>query len=508
MEHVQKKKKVKGRKSTIGSSKYPCRVQMYALPPTDEISLEEFERFALERVKGLKAVENAKLKFSKRGSEYEDAMRKLCKIHFNIRFASDDTLDDELIEERKKDHIAHYILRLAYCRSEDLRRWFLIQETELFRFRFQQLTSQEKTHFMKLNNLEYTSIDNSEKNAIAKQLVSSCHEVTMETLGNEQFFKVPFEEALDLVKQRRVFVQGGYAYIRFEHLVHTICGIFRMKLSSALVTTSRVVPTMEEDDRLLPMLLNLSKQYLGSEYDTKSMVAGKITPSQIDMLAAKCFPLCMRNMHDEFRQKHHLKHGGRMQYGLFLKGIGLSLDDALTFWRSEFTKAMSGDKFDKSYSYNIRHNYGKEGKRADYTPYNCVRIITSNAPGPGDHHGCPFKHFDEVNLRAKLAKYGVPSNAVYEIIGLVKGSHFQVACSKYFEVTQKMENSNMELNHPNQYFLESYKHHFGDAIGGKPDTDMAIAPSTDVGAVEPPLPNTTAPSVSASSSLPVPMDTA
>jgi len=27
-----------------------------------------------------------------------------------------------------------------------------------------------------------------------------------------------------------------------------------------------------------------------------------------------------------------------MQYGLFLKGIGLSLEDALRFWQTEFTK--------------------------------------------------------------------------------------------------------------------------------------------------------------------------
>lgn len=53
----------------------------------------------------------------------------------------------------------------------------------------------------------------------------------------------------------------------------------------------------------------------------------------------------MRQLHQSLRENHHLRHGGRMQYGLFLKGIGLSLEQALQFWRSEFVKGkVDADK--------------------------------------------------------------------------------------------------------------------------------------------------------------------
>ncbi len=58
----------------------------------------------------------------------------------------------------------------------------------------------------------------------------------------------------------------------------------------------------------------------------------------LDVLSKRSMPLCMRQLHNSLKREHKLKHWGRLQYGLFLKGAGLSMEDALAFFQTEFTK--------------------------------------------------------------------------------------------------------------------------------------------------------------------------
>ncbi|KAL2083228.1 hypothetical protein ACEWY4_021001 [Coilia grayii] len=113
--------------------------------------------------------------------------------------------------------------------------------------------------------------------------------------------------------------------------------------------------------------------------------------------------------------------------------------------------------FDKQYAYNVRHMFGKEGKRTDYTPFSCMKVILSNPPSQGDYHGCPFRHSDPELLKQKLQSYKLSPSGISQILDLVKGMHYQLACQKYFEMTHGIEDAGFSLNHPNQYFIESQK---------------------------------------------------
>lgn len=142
---------------------------------------------------------------------------------------------------------------------------------------------------------------------------------------------------------------------------------------------------MDEDSRILPVLENLSQGFIAgvpSEYSSAEETGDAVTAEMIDDMSRKHFPMCMRNLHDTLRKDRHLKHYGRLQYGLFLKVIGLSIEEAIAFWRKAFGGTMTDDKFNKEYKYNIRHSYGLEGKRHNYPAKRQV-YIESSGPQSG-----------------------------------------------------------------------------------------------------------------------------
>lgn len=75
------------------------------------------------------------------------------------------------------------------------------------------------------------------------------------------------------------------------------------------------------------MLDNLSKGFqagISSEWNPSENPDGQLTADMIDEMAYKHYPACMRNLHSCLRRDKHLKHYGRLQYGLFLKASMLT----------------------------------------------------------------------------------------------------------------------------------------------------------------------------------------
>ena len=68
------------------------------------------------------------------------------------------------------------------------------------------------------------------------------------------------------------------------------------------------------------------------------------------------------NVYKKHYKEHYLERGSRLQYGQFLKGNGLSVNEVMKYWRNAFLN-MTYDQFNNIFFYKIRYNYGLEGKK-------------------------------------------------------------------------------------------------------------------------------------------------
>ncbi|KAL0364343.1 UNVERIFIED_CONTAM: putative DNA primase large subunit [Sesamum angustifolium] len=438
----------RGKSSVSSAGDAFTDIQLYRSAPELEVRLEDFELYAVHRLRVLKGISDG-LSRGKKPNEMEELVNELWEVNMKRSEAS---------EFVNKDIISHFVLRLVYCREEELRKWFLSMETTLFRYRFQRESPEAQRALLAEFNLPYKAVSSAEYESVKDKLKQAARSSGQSLPSADTiFYKVPFEQVPDLVASRRVFILKGYAYVAMNQVVSLLMTQYRSNLSKALVLTNRKWTSMireQEKDRLTPIVEALSTSYLGPDYSQPRECAD-ISLKDIDQVAKSSFPLCMRHLFEKLREDHHLKHGGRMQLGLFLKGVGLKLDDALAFWKAEFSRKVGAERFDKEYAYSIRHNYGKEGKRTDYTPYSCQKIISST-PGVGDHHGCPYRHFSEENLRAALNKMGVGNRAVEDVMDKVRSRHYQLACTLTFEAVHGAS-CDAGINHPNQYYTDSQK---------------------------------------------------
>merc|ERR1719381_184989 len=104
---------------------------MYDRPPVCDVSLQEFEDMAVERLKVLRVIEKHNMggstKFSTEWMEKikADLEKQNLEGYLDLANLLGSNQKMKHYENRRADHISHFILRLAYCRSDELRKWFV-----------------------------------------------------------------------------------------------------------------------------------------------------------------------------------------------------------------------------------------------------------------------------------------------------------------------------------------------------------------------------------------------
>lgn len=163
-----------------------------------------------------------------------------------------------------------------------------------------------------------------------------------------------------------------------------------------------------DDERVLDLLKKLEDIYT----EVEKRQAGLLVSSQhlvtscdeLDELSVAHFPPCMRQIHEHFRTVHHMNYFQRLQYGLFLKSIGLPFQEAVQFWKPEFTQLMPEEHFyKKRYYYEVQYQHGLVGNRPDSKCLDCERTDSlgrgASRNPKGSKYGCPFVNYNDEQLR-------------------------------------------------------------------------------------------------------------
>lgn len=53
---------------------------------------------------------------------------------------------NEVSSDQRKDQVSHFILRLAYCRTEDLRNWCVVRTTSILSYQDRQDDAHKRHH--------------------------------------------------------------------------------------------------------------------------------------------------------------------------------------------------------------------------------------------------------------------------------------------------------------------------------------------------------------------------
>lgn len=121
---------------------YPHSCMMYLLPPKQDITLDQFEEIAIERLKVFRILEQAGMKNLRyQSDEWKEAIieeMNVQKLKLYVRLiqhggtATSEAKRETDLLARQRDYISHFILRLVYAKSEEMKRYGLVKNFLFF----------------------------------------------------------------------------------------------------------------------------------------------------------------------------------------------------------------------------------------------------------------------------------------------------------------------------------------------------------------------------------------
>lgn len=447
-------------------------LDMYSVPPTFDLRLSELIEVSIARLKILQQIETF-VENRKNEPDQENFYKKIAGF---VR-------DAPVFDDGKHDLASHWMLKFAFLNDE-------VDETENF-FKFLERMVFAGRLYVEAErnsdiNHDTAVVDEAIKiklNDYFFKFLGKYLEQEYSTLpgqANSKFLKIPFRYAGPLIEKYEVEICDGFAYIQPYNSYRMIQDLFGEIMFIQYKQLKEVEKAMRARDPRLTELREAIRKEKKEKVFYEMHTSFNISYQSVANLAPKHFPLCMEEIYDSLKSKHMLKHWGRLQFGLFLKGIGLSLEDNISLFSTELKKSATAVKKVSEYKYYLEHMYGKKGKKVEYTPWGCQKMATKSTPAAEEVFGCPFKYYSDPFLSKTLRKKGLDATEVEEVLSARNAAYTQ-GCRKYYQKTHPDVKIRDAIGkHPNGYFASSlYASKYGknEANGTNKDNDIDIEDS-------------------------------
>jgi DNA primase large subunit len=453
-------------------------LSFYEAPPDVEMSIRAFEEAVLDRLRLLQTFDRLTCYDGRDGMSDKTPQleNELYITGLRLDYPSGPSVDSFPQDRNsfmKRDATSHFALRLAFCKTREAREWLVRQEQRLFVLRFDRLSQKAQDTFLLESGIGCEKFEPAEKDDVTQEYLSKRTAASKVFGDNRQFikedtvyYKMPFYEAHpSLIASRKVIIKDGTAYVPSVALKLILAAKFKDSLSTSLEVAQQGLPHALADPRVGGFLKLLQEHGMQLCVATKKQPSSgeelgkKLSLENFEELLVRSFPPCMRRLVEHQReQKKHLKHAGRLQLRPFLKDCGFDYDESMRWWKQELCKDREIDTttFEKNYTYDVDHAYGKKGHFQGQKSFGCPKIIGFPGEGAGQVHGCPFKQLDMQPLKNMLHKWRIPEKGVSEVEKLIKGgNHHQLACIEYFKAMHPGQEGDGVGNSPNDYFRES-----------------------------------------------------
>ncbi|VVC28967.1 DNA primase large subunit, eukaryotic/archaeal [Cinara cedri] len=280
---------------------------------------------------------------------------------------------------------------------------------------------------------------------------------------NEQYIEVPWQKCPTLVSSRKINLIEGIAIVPCSQWNILLVDLFRLIYIKSLYRIHRSISTLAEKSLQIEYLQDKINWFYNSKIAFWKNINKQISLDEL-FLKKQLLPPCMLISLNSLTANHRLTHHPRYLLTLFLKDIGVPIDQTLMLFEREYSKCgnlksactHNWKGHHRQIEYNVQHTYGLVGSKKKYQMKSCAEMqkLTMEV---SDEGCCPFVHCTEEKLKSILEEYTPITDVEWNILNNLKNSEQPIrACHWY---SRKLFQTSKILCHstPTHYFFNSNK---------------------------------------------------